>query len=679
MKTSQQQGTPGSRSSMAVSGICLVLAALSGHAAPIPEAYKPLPVGSVEPEGWIRAQMTTDAVDGMAGHFIELRPAFGSASWVTKNGNPAAGEMGGNWIDGYVRMAWLTGNPVAKKKAADFIRDILNSKDSDGYIGNIKAEKRFNNRMTDEFWMQSRTYVALLAYYELTGDNKVLDAVIAATKLTMSKYGTHNSPFHLTSAERAAGKKGRERTVNGHGLMFVDVLEWLYRITGDRSYADFAVFLYEDFSTSDDVDTPDIQLRSLLNMKYPFFWHGVHAVEHLRVPLFLAYANGNELYQQAEKNAFAKLQKHIVPGGSCASDESVMNHTPMPEQSYEYCTTTELCTSLESALQKTGDMKYADMVERAVFNAAQGARMPDGKCIAYLSSATLPSALEDHDIPYAGARRHKLSPAHDVGGACCSANAVKIMPYYTCAMWMKPVKEDGLAALLFGPSKVHADVKGVQVTIDEKTSYPFSDTITFTVSTKTPVDFPLVIRIPEWAGNVQITAPGAKIATGDGLRTLTKTWQTGDRVTVDFENPIVLGNLADGEVSINRGPLLYVESWPSKLVPLTTQKFNVPGFEEYNVVPNIAYDTSGLFVDAAAKDFGFTLKHNPKGNETTPWAKSPIELYGNMHTASRAEDFHKPVTLVPMGTTLLRFAGFPIWPFDEEYFAPHGTPDLKNK
>jgi len=660
-------------------GACLVAALLPAYADPIPAAYEPLPVGSVEPEGWIRAQMTNDAVDGMAGHFIELRPNYGSVSWVTENGNAGAGEMGGNWIDGFVRMAWLTGNPVAKKKADDFVQDVLRAADPDGYIGNIKPEKRFQSRMTGELWMQSRTYLALLVYYELTGDKNVLDAVVKATKLTMSKYGPENSPFHLTPEERADGRKGRDRTVNGHSLMFVDVLEWLYRLTGDRAYPEFAAFLYEDYSSSGDVDTMDIQLRSLSNMKYPFFWHGVHAVEQLRVPLFLAYADGREPYRNAGANAFAKVKKHITPGGSCASDEGVMNHAPLPDQPYEYCTTTELATSLESALQKTGKMEYADMVERAVFNAAQGARTPDGKCIAYLSSATLPEALEQIDIPYAGTKRHKLSPAHDVGGACCSANAVKIMPYYTCAMWMKSAKDGGLAALLFGPSKVHADIQGVPVTIEEKTSYPFSDTITFEFTTKKPVKFPLTIRVPEWAGKTTIMATGAEVTEGEGIRTVTKTWQTGDTVRVDFENPIKGRELVNGEMGISRGPLLFVRSWPSKLVPLDTQKFSVPGFLEYNVVPNIAYNTTGLFVDPAKKDFGFSLRRNPKGREENPWAQSPVELVGEMRTATRGDDYRKTVTLVPMGATLLRFAGFKVWPFDEEYFAPHQAEGLDSR
>lgn len=653
--------------------LCVGAIASAGHAEPV---YEPLPLGSVEPKGWIRAQLENDATDGMAGHFIELRPQFGSKSWINQDGNLAAGEMGGNWLDGYVRMAYLTGRPEAKKRADDFVRDILGARGSDGYIGNEKPANRYQNRMTEELWGQSRIYVALLAYYELTGDKQVLEAVTTATKLTMQAYGPANSPFRLTAAERAIEKKGKPRTVNGHGLMFVDVLEWLHRLTGDRAYPAFARFLYEDFSSSDDVKWQDIQIRSLQDMKYPFFWHGVHTVEHLRVPLFLAYADGSPPFPQLAENGFAKLAKHIVPSGSMASDEGVMNHAPLPDQSYEYCVTTELAASLGSVLQKSGRTKYADMIERAVFNAAQGARTPDGKCVAYLSSATLTSATEDHNIPYSGRKRHKLSPAHDVGGACCSANAVKILPYYTGAMWMKSGRgeNEGLAALLFGPSQVRTVLRGAKVAIDEATAYPFSDTITFTVTTDSPVNFPLTVRVPSWAGEVTMTAPGAEITAGEGIRTITKTWQTGDKITVDFENPIRAEQLVNGEISINRGPLLFVQSWPSKLVPLDSQKFNVPGFAEYDVIPVTAYNTSGLYADLAEKAMGLTVRRGKCGDELTPWANPPLTLTGDFRTYQRDEGYRKKVTLVPLGSALLRFASFRVWPFDAQYFETRKTP-----
>jgi len=630
------------------------------------QPLQPLPIGEIRPEGWILQQMTQDATTGMAGHFLELCPNYGGISWTMQNGNPGAGEMGGNWIDGFVRMAYLTDDPSAKEQADQFLQGLISVQEPDGYLGNHKPETRYQSQKTRELWSQSRIYMAMLAYYEILGDKRYLNAVEAATQNIMAHYGPKNRPFHL---DKSDPQSKEEENVNSHSLMFIDVLEWLYRLTGKNAYLNFAEFLYDDFSTSDDVKTKDIQLRSLLEKKYPFFWHGVHTAEQIRVPLFLAEATQKPQYREAALNALEKLEKPIVPSGSIASDEGIMNHTPSPTQAYEYCATTELAASLESALQKTGDPKYADMVERDVFNAAQGARTPDGKNIAYLSSTTLPSALESHDIPYSGTRRHKLSPAHNVGGACCSANAVKILPYYVGNMWMKT--KNGLAAVLYGPCRLSTKILGEKIEITEDTQYPFSDSITFEIKTSKPVRFPITLRIPSWAGNTKITTTGT-VSGEPPLQTVTNTWKTGDKILVEFENPVKLIPTTDEEYTVNRGPLLFVLPWPSTLVPLPS-RFKNPEFQEYNAVPKTPYDTSGLYLDTT-KPFSKQTQESQN-----VWEESPLKLLVDMRTYDAKNKFTKTVTLAPMGTTILRFASFPLWPFDDKYFEKQTQSEEKNE
>ncbi len=649
----------------AAAALCLPCASGADRA----PRFLPLPVGAVRPKGWIREQLRRDATEGLAAHFLQLRPTYGVRTYRRKDGNLGCGEMTGNWADGFIRMAYLCGDAGAKKKADEFVRAVLQTRGPDGYLGNLKPERRYRNAVTGELWTQSRLYVALLAYYELTGDRRVLDAVVTATKLTLSKYGPGNRPFERTPAERAAA---RGRPVQSHGLMFVDVLEWLYRLTGDREYVCFAQFLYDDFSRAANIDDPDVQLRILLNEKYPFFWHGVHTVEQLRVPLFLAYAGAGDRYAEAAEAGFRKLWRHIVPSGSCASDERIDNLRPTARQYYEYCTTTELCSTLESALAKTGRAEFGDRIELAVFNAAQAARTPDGKLISYLTADTRISATEAHDFPYTGKRRCKLSPAHDVGGSCCSANSVKVMPYYVCSMWMRP-REGGLAALLFGPCQVRAKVNGVEVAIEEKTAYPFSDEVAFVFAPARPAAFPLVVRLPRWAGEINIAAPGAEMKRRGALCVIEKTWRRGDSVKVTFENPIRIQRLPDGEASIYRGPLLFVQPWPSRMVRLTRRKFRAPGFYEYDVLPKWPrYDWSPAYLDVRAKDFGFQPERPANGDWLHPYARPPLVLKGVFRSASRKKGYRSPGRLVPIGSALLRFASFRVWPFDGAYFSPRG-------
>ncbi|MEI6195684.1 MAG: beta-L-arabinofuranosidase domain-containing protein [Verrucomicrobiota bacterium] len=657
-----------------VAAISLFLFAARGFC--LSAAYEPLPLGAIKPKGWIYTQITNDAVSGMAGNFQKFRPVCGSGTWVNKDGSDGAAEMAGNWLDGYVRMAYLTDVDSAKKKADAFVADVLKAQEPDGYLGNYPASDRFK-RKGRELFNESRINYALLAYYELTGNKKVLDAVIKSVKLTMSKYTPANKPFTFVPGDAGfdPNKKlvaednvddgkptpDKAHSINGHVLMFVDVCEWLYRLTSDRAYATYAAFLYDEYSRSPDIHPDEIKVANLLNPAAPYEGHGAHIAEHLRVPLFLAYADGSEPYPQAARGAYEKLLRYIVPSGAMASDEGVHNFSPVPTQGYEYCTTTELATSLESATEKTGSMKYADMIERLVFNAGQGARTADGKMIAYLSVSTLLAAVEDLKLGknHNSNGRWQYSPAHQVGGSCCSANAVKLMPHYVSSMWMKTAGDGGLAALLFGPSLVSTTVKGVAVTIEEETSYPFSDAIAFRITAASPVSFPLRLRVPAWAGAVTVVADGATVETVPDLRVLTKTWQTGDTVTVTFQNPITPTKCANGEIALNRGPLLYVLPWPWKKTVLKKSRDGVPEYIEWDVRPLSAKTTSGYYLERTAPEAAFRAQSNRLYDRNFPWAQPSLILTGSMRTDKNNSNSRKPVTLFPLGSTMLRFASFP--------------------
>jgi DUF1680 family protein len=621
-------------------------------------AYTPLKLSEIEPAGWIYRQMLRDLRNGIAGHFLQLRPDYGEKTYIDKDGNLGRGEMTGNWADGFIRMAFFSGEPNAISRAREFVSKVLDSADEDGYLGNIPREKRYRNAITGELWTQSRLYVALLAYYELTGERNVLDAVKRAVNLTISKYDKRNRPFVRSEAERrSAGNK----PIQSHGLMFVDVLEWLYRIDGDRRYVDFAKYLYNDFSTARDIDDRDMQISSLLDSKRALFGHGVHTVEQARVPLFLKYTTGNSRYSTASDKAFEKLSGYITPGGAVVSQEAIFDTVPLDTAHYEYCTITEFASTLESALAKSGDMHFADMIEMDVFNAAQEARSADGKAISYLTSDSRMTALRNSDFPYTGKRRCQMSPAHRVGGSCCSANSVKVLPYYLSSMWMKSNSDRGISALLFGPSRVRTSIGHTEVVIMENTDYPFDDEIDFNISTKRAVTFSFTIRKPSWAGEMRVKSPGADIVQKGDRFIVTKRWKRGDWIRVTFENPIRISHLPDGKVSIYRGALLFAQKWgyTERTLP---RRFNPPGFREYELRGRPNYPYSPHYIDPYSPSFGFHARWR-RGDALHPWSNPPLLLEGKMKSASRKDGYEKRVRLFPAGSLPVRFSAFRIWPF----------------
>jgi hypothetical protein len=72
------------------------------------------------------------------------------------------------------------------------------------------------------------------------------------------------------------------------------------------------------------------------------------------------------------------------------------------------------------------------------------------------------------------------------------------------ALWLATA-DRGLCASLYAASDVTAKVgDGTQVTIREETDDPFGETITFTLSMKNAVEFPLHLRLPRWCDSPQV-------------------------------------------------------------------------------------------------------------------------------------------------------------------------------
>ena len=79
-------------------------------------------------------------------------------------------------------------------------------------------------------------------------------------------------------------------------------------------------------------------------------------------------------------------------------------------------------------------------------------------------------------------------------------------------------------------------MKGVDVTVDETTEYPFRERISLAVTPAAKVRFPLYVRIPGWASDAGITVNGQKV---DGVHAasyqrIEREWQKGDRVEISL-------------------------------------------------------------------------------------------------------------------------------------------------
>ena len=628
---------------------------------PVKPSFYWLKFGEVMPSGWIQSQMLRDVREGSAGHLDELATQassdiFGSGRNAPGKPNAAVeggaegtwynGETEGNWRSGYTMMAYLTADPGAMRKADASVQHILQTQDRDGYIGIYSPELRYSSSpVSGELWTQACILRGLVAYYELTGNATVLNAVERAVARTMAAYAPGKwQPFQVPG-----GGSGID-----HGLMFNDVVVRLYELTGNADYRDFGLRLYRDFSAGNpNFISQDATLASLLDMAKPLMGHGATTMEHLRVPLWAYYATGDPELRRASENGFIKLRHYLFPSGSVVGMEWIEGRKPDPTYAfYEYCTTKELLVSLCSALQKTGKGDLGDSIEKVAFNAAQGMRAVGGRGVTYCTRDNRYSVSRELE------GRDKFSPVHGDLAVCCNPNAAQMMPQFVRAMWMR-TPDDGLAALLYGPSVVNTEVKGVRLRVEEKTDYPFSSVISITLSPERAVDFPLVFRNPQWSKHTHVTCDGATVRLQGDYFTVRKLWSKADQVTLNFNESIGGLEASNGEMALQRGPLVYALRIPS--VTHQSKTYRLAGFADLEYFPaegaNWSYE---LDATQGKGDFGFTARPDSHADMVYPFDGAPIRLEGkliNLVTAKRED-----VSLIPLGSSLavLRRVTFPV-------------------
>lgn len=618
-----------------------------------------LTLGEVKPTGWIKEQMLRDLKEGFAGHLGELCHEASSDIFVSNRNSVASanvanveknnwwnGETEGNWRAGFIMMAYLTGDKPAMGAADAYVRHILSSQGEDGYLGVFAPDIRFSR--PGELWTQTCLMRGLLDYYELTGNQQVRDAVVRAVNLTMTVYGPRKTPIPF------------EYTISGqglsHDLMISDVTERLYDLTGEAKYRDFTVDLYQKMGAG--TSKADTSLSSLLDLNADFVDHGANTFEAIRVPLWLWMATGREDLGRASRNALDKLSRYTELSGSDVSQEDVLALKPDPSKTeYEYCGTKEMQFTLESALQKTGVALLGDKIELIWFNAAQGSRLPNGSAITYLTSD---NRLHCDGVSPDGTRpdiKNKFSPTHTDVAVCCNPNAANVASLYVRGMWMRH-NSGALAALLYGPCTVSTTVQGMPVRIDEKTLYPFENTVTLEIHTGAALEFPLFLRDPGWSRGTIVKCDSATITRENSYWVVRKKWQQGDSVHITFVPDIREIPAVNGEFALKYGALLF--ALPLEAQKTTLKNYSFPGFEDSYYKLSGKYERLALNASSEWQSFGFKLMTATTGvNPLRPFDAALVTLQGTM--TKQLDGTQVSITLVPLGNAaILRRVTFPV-------------------
>ena len=447
-----------------------------------PNAFIRLPLGSVKPAGWLRAQLEAEA-SGLTGNLDDFWPDLLNSSW--KGGDGDAWERGPYYLDGLVPLAYLLDDARLKEKVRSWIEPILASSRDSGWYGPAKNRDR---------WPLAVANKVLMQYYEATGDKRALDVLIKYFRYL------HDTPPDWPHKDWR-GVRAMENAVTGY---------WLYRQTGEqwiletietiqKNGADWTTY-YERFPW----DSAAAADKKIPHDGTPegMTAHGVNNAMAIKYPGLWYQQSKDDRFKNAVYSGIGKYDKnHGQAGGKFSADEHLAGNSPA--QGTELCTVVEYMFSLEELYEILGDNKLADRLELLTYNALPGATTPDFWAHQYdqQSNQVISSiAKRDWSSNFDDSNIYGFMPNF----GCCLANMHQGWPKFVESMWMA-TNDNGLAIVAYGPSVVKAKVgNGHEVTITEETDYPFKGSVTLSISTQNASRFPVYIRIPGWADSVTI-------------------------------------------------------------------------------------------------------------------------------------------------------------------------------
>ena len=458
------------------------------------------------------------------------------------------------------------------QKLDNYLDSVINliaaAQEPDGYLTTCVTNKcerlsgwwgthRWEKINSHELYNCGHLYEAAVAHYLATGKRSLLDVAIKNADLVCETFGYGDGQITYPS---------------GHPIVEM-ALAKLYKVTGDKKYLDQAKYFVEETGrlTNGRKPSPYSQDHMPILDQDEIVGHAVRAGYLYSGVADVASLTNDSAYFNALTRIWdnmASKKLYITGGiGSRAQGEGfgpnyeLNNHTA-------YC---ETCASIANVYWNyrmflaTGDAKYADVYERALYNG-----VPSG--------VSLSGDKFFYDNPLESMGQHERAPWF--GCACCPGNVTRFMA--SVPQYMYATQGDDVLVNLYIQSTADIETENNKVKVRQTTDFPWQGTVALAVDPEKEGEFALRLRIPGWAQDApvptdlysyvekpsskyELKVNGKKVSamTGDGYATVKRVWKAGDKVELtlpmDIKRVKANDNVEDdkGKLAIQRGPLMY--------------------------------------------------------------------------------------------------------------------------
>ena len=461
------------------------------------------------------------------------------------------------WLEG---VAWTLADkhvPELSKLGGIVSGEILAAQDKDGYlntyfVSEFKSLRWQNLKDMHELYCAGHLIQAAIAYYRSTGEVELLECAKRFADLICNIFGPEED--------------GKRLGVPGHEEIEMALIE-LYRVSGEKRYLEQAHFFLNHRGIGliggSAYHQDDLPVRQRERMD----GHAVRAV-YLNAGIADLYMEtGEDELIQALLSMWSNMtgkQMYISGGiGSRSLGEAFGRDYELPNAS-AYA---ETCGAIGSVMWNwrmlliTGEAKFSDVMELAIYNAVLVGLSEDGKQYFYSNP------LEDD-----GTNRRK--GWYDC--ACCPPNIARFLaslPGYFYSV----SEESGFYAIwvhLYARNDAEIMLpNGQMIQLVQRNNYPWDGKIDITV--EGAGNFGIYLRIPGWCGknstgdlpdNFRLSVNGVKVEKypkAGSYLLLQRQWVASDVIELYLPMPIRLIESHPyieentEKAALMRGPILY--------------------------------------------------------------------------------------------------------------------------
>jgi DUF1680 family protein len=323
----------------------------------------------------------------------------------------------------------------------------------------------------------------------------------------------------------------------------------LFQHTGDRKYLAFAQWLVdEDWETASGPKTVSA-LTSGAGVRGVGNGKALEMLITLVGVVELFRATGEQRYFDAVEAAWTDIvQEQLYVTGSASVGE-YFGEGILPNDGWqdigETCVTMAWINFCLHLHRLTGDAKYFEPAERAIYNHLLAAQSEDGRGWAY----------------YVGLRDYKRYREH-TDPECCPSRGSRAMSMLPGAALSR--SEDQLFINLFEPLSAEVSMRQASpVRIQVSTEYPFDGVVTVELGLERPETFGLCLRKPNWCRSFTLSVDGVRESAEVDTRgyvCTTREWTDKAKVVLELDmEPRVVTDVSGnaGRVAFMRGPVVF--------------------------------------------------------------------------------------------------------------------------